>query len=113
MSKEFNSHDLDKWADSHDCSTCPATKAVGCNLKDIVPVIRTLLDWEGNLECRVDELDTLHKQSEDVMFASFTLMVSDGMTSVEVIRSIFSLLITFGYIKGRDYVEIPKPFIDA
>ena len=52
MSKDFNIHDLDSWIAGHDCATCPDDKADGCKLKDIVPVIKFLLQWEGVDEAR-------------------------------------------------------------
>ena len=101
---------LNQMVEDHDCATCPEDMKEGCTLKYILPVIKFTLDWDAEeTEARSAEMNELFAKAEDVVAGAFALIVSKP-TGGDTMLSIFRLLVSYGYIMGRKYVEVPKAF---
>lgn len=105
-------HKLRQFATEHDCDNCDAEVKDGCTLRDLMPFLRLTLAWGEDSEGRKGELSEIQKDSEGIVRGAIMLLTT-GETSIEVLMSIFGLLITFGYVRGREYVEVPKPYTEA
>lgn len=107
----MNQHPLNQLVEDHDCATCDPELKESCALKHVLPVIKFTIDWEAEQEGpRQQEMNEFMSKAEDVVTGAFALMVSAGGCGGETVIAVFNLLIAYGYIMGRKYVEVPKAF---
>ena len=77
----------------------------------MLPVIKFTLDWEEeNAGPRNQEMTEFMNKAEDVVMGAFALIISGGACKGDIVMAVFNLLVAYGYIMGRKYVEVPKIF---
>lgn len=98
--------ELLSWIKDHDCNTCKASD--DCMLKLLLPQVNEIGQY---CILHTSEMNELLESSEEFMENAMNFVADAGPLLLEAgIRSTFLLFLTIGFIRGRQYIEVPDAY---
>ena len=98
--------ELQSWMKSHDCNTCKASD--DCMLKLLLPQMDEIGQY---CILHASEVNELLESSEEFMENAMDFIADAGPLLLGAsIKVMFFLFLTIGFIRGKQYVEVPDAY---